>query len=85
MVCALGDCWGWLCTGGLAWLPSWSPSLPCLPTLQAVCAKLAAENGLAYEPDQIVVSNGAKQCIWQALLAVCSPGDEVSDCGVVVV
>ena len=27
--------------------------------------------------DEIVVSNGAKQAIWQALLATCSPGDEV--------
>lgn len=24
-----------------------------------------------------MVSNGAKQCIWQALLATCSPGDDV--------
>ncbi|KAJ0040505.1 hypothetical protein Pint_26654 [Pistacia integerrima] len=35
------------------------------------------ENGLSYAPDQILVSNGAKQCILQALLAVCAPGDEV--------
>lgn len=44
---------------------------------KAVCAKLESENGLAYSPDEIVVSNGAKQCIWQALLATCSEGDEV--------
>ena len=43
----------------------------------AICRKLADENGLHYAPDEVVVSNGAKQCIWQALLAVCSPGDEV--------
>ena len=35
------------------------------------------ENGLTYTPDQILVSNGAKQCILQSVLAVCSPGDEV--------
>lgn len=35
------------------------------------------ENGIAYSPDQVVVSNGAKQSIAQAMLAVCSPGDEV--------
>ena len=35
------------------------------------------ENGLTYSPDEILVSNGAKQCILQAVLAVCSPGDEV--------
>lgn len=44
---------------------------------QAICAKLQQENGLTYSPEEIVVSNGAKQCIWQGLLAVCSPGDEV--------
>lgn len=36
------------------------------------------ENGIAYTPDQVIVSNGAKQSIAQAMLAVCSPGDEVS-------
>lgn len=35
------------------------------------------ENGLSYNPDQILVSNGAKQSALQAVLAVCSPGDEV--------
>ncbi len=44
---------------------------------QAICAKLAAENGLEYAPSEVVVSNGAKQAIWQALLATCSPGDQV--------
>lgn len=45
---------------------------------KAICAKLEGENGLAYSPEEIVVSNGAKQCIWQALLATCSEGDEAS-------
>ncbi|CAL5371799.1 unnamed protein product [Camellia sinensis] len=35
------------------------------------------ENGISYAPDQILVSNGAKQSSIQAVLAVCSPGDEV--------
>ncbi|XP_066307534.1 bifunctional aspartate aminotransferase and glutamate/aspartate-prephenate aminotransferase-like [Miscanthus floridulus] len=35
------------------------------------------ENGISYLPDQVLVSNGAKQYITQAVLAVCSPGDEV--------
>jgi len=39
--------------------------------------KLAEENGLTYGPNEIVVTNGAKQAIWQCLLAICSPGDEV--------
>ena len=45
---------------------------------QAICTKLQQENGLKYNPSQIIVSNGAKQSIWQALLAVCSEGDEAS-------
>ncbi|GAB4817613.1 hypothetical protein N2152v2_004659 [Parachlorella kessleri] len=44
---------------------------------KAICKKLKEENGLEYGLDEVVVSNGAKQAIWQALLAVCSPGDEV--------
>ena len=37
----------------------------------------ADENGISYMPDQILVSNGAKQSSVQAVMAVCSPGDEV--------
>jgi aspartate/glutamate/aspartate-prephenate aminotransferase len=38
----------------------------------------AVDNGLDYSAaNEIVVSNGAKQAIWQALLATCSPGDDV--------
>ncbi len=44
----------------------------------AICDKLQQDNGLTYGPGDIVVSNGAKQSIWQALLATCSEGDEVS-------
>lgn len=45
---------------------------------KAIAKKLQEDNGLTYNPDsEIVVSNGAKQAIWQALLAVCQPGDEV--------
>lgn len=44
---------------------------------RAVCEKLLKENGLAYEPSQIVVGNGAKQELANTLLAVINPGDEV--------
>lgn len=44
---------------------------------EAICDKLKTENGLDYTPDQIVVSNGAKQAIMNTLLAVMDPGDEV--------
>ena len=42
-----------------------------------ICRKLREENGVEYEPDQIVVTNGAKQCITNACLALLNPGDEV--------
>ncbi|MBT9176382.1 MAG: Aspartate aminotransferase [Firmicutes bacterium] len=44
---------------------------------QAICQKLGSENQLSYNPAQIVVSNGAKHSIYNALLALCDPGDEV--------
>lgn len=44
---------------------------------RAVCDKLHRENGLDYEPAQIVVGNGAKQELANTLLALINPGDEV--------
>jgi len=44
---------------------------------QAIAEKLAADNGLDYRAAQIVVSNGAKQSCYNAILATCQPGDEV--------
>lgn len=44
---------------------------------EAVSQKLKEENGLDYEADQIVISNGAKHAITNALLATINPGDEV--------
>ncbi|XWS63561.1 hypothetical protein CRYUN_Cryun06bG0110700 [Craigia yunnanensis] len=38
--------------------------------------KQEEENGISYTPDQILVTNGTKQNILQAVLAVCSPGDK---------
>ncbi|OWM82224.1 hypothetical protein CDL15_Pgr001798 [Punica granatum] len=55
----------------------YTPNVGTLELRKAICQKLKEENGLPYTPDQIVVSNGAKQSILQAVLAVCSPGDEV--------
>ena len=43
---------------------------------QAVVDKLKNENGLDYTPEQIVCSNGAKQCVCNAVMALVSPGEE---------
>lgn len=44
---------------------------------EAISAKLKRENGLDYEPTQIVVGNGAKQELGNVLLALVNKGDEV--------
>ena len=43
----------------------------------AICGKLARENGLGYTPDQVLVCNGGKQVIYNALTATLDPDDEV--------
>ncbi len=55
----------------------YSPVGGYLSIREAICGKLLRENGLRYKPSQIVVSNGAKQCICNAVMALVSPGDEV--------
>lgn len=44
---------------------------------QAIAQKLKRDNQLDYEPSQIVVTNGARQAIANAITAVVDPGDEV--------
>jgi aspartate aminotransferase len=44
---------------------------------QAISDKFKADNQLEYKPSQIVVSNGAKHSCYNAILAMCQPGDEV--------
>ncbi|RUZ46670.1 pyridoxal phosphate-dependent aminotransferase, partial [Mesorhizobium sp. M7A.F.Ca.CA.004.05.2.1] len=44
---------------------------------KAVAGKFRRENGLDYKPSQISVAGGAKQIIYNALLATLAPGDEV--------
>lgn len=43
----------------------------------AICAKFKRENNLHFEPEQVVVSTGAKQCIANAILCMVNPGEEV--------
>ena len=44
---------------------------------QSICAKLKRENDLEYKPEQIVVSNGAKQSLYNLLQVLVDEGDEV--------
>jgi aspartate aminotransferase len=43
----------------------------------AISEKFKRDNGLDYKPSEIIVSNGAKQSCFNAILAVCGEGDEV--------
>ena len=43
----------------------------------AIIDKFSRDNGLDYQRDQILVSNGAKQSIYNLLQALIDPGDEV--------
>src|SRR5438477_11180812 len=49
-----------------------------MPELKSAIAKHYSEHHrLPTKPDQVVVSNGAKQSLHNALMALCGPGDEV--------
>lgn len=44
---------------------------------QQICQYYKQRFGVEYKPSQIVVSNGAKPCIYEALAAIIDPKDEV--------
>jgi len=44
---------------------------------EAICAKLARDNGLAFAADQVIVSCGAKHALYNTFQALLNPGDEV--------
>ena len=52
--------------------------VPGYPSLkEAIVSKLKRENGLDYKPSQILTSNGAKQSVCNAVMALVNAGDEV--------
>ena len=54
------------------------PPLTGIPELrEAICRKFERDNGLRYNPDQVLVCNGGKQVIYNALTATLDPGQEV--------
>ena len=54
----------------------YTPAAGTLALRRAVAEKFRRENGLDYGPDDIVVANGAKQIIFNALMATLDEGDE---------
>lgn len=55
----------------------YTPTSGILELREAICSKLKNDNGLLYNPNQIVVSTGAKQSLANAFLAILNKGDEV--------
>ena len=49
----------------------------CIEVLEAVATKLKRDNGLDYAPSDIIVSNGAKQSLFNLFQAVLNVGEEV--------
>jgi len=55
----------------------YSPVPGYLDLRKAICKKFERDNGLHFTPEQIVVSTGAKQSIFQLIMATVNPNDEV--------
>ncbi|MDD4202889.1 MAG: pyridoxal phosphate-dependent aminotransferase [Candidatus Omnitrophica bacterium] len=55
----------------------YTPATGTVELKEAIVEKLLKDNGLKYEPSQIVVSCGAKHSLYGVLQAICNPKDEV--------
>ncbi len=55
----------------------YTPASGTLELKEAICKKLERDNNLKYQPNQIVVSNGAKHSLNNIFAAILNPGDEV--------
>jgi aspartate aminotransferase len=44
---------------------------------KAIIEKINRDQNISYDISQIIVSNGAKHCIYNTLMTICNPGDEV--------
>ena len=58
-------------------LTKYTPTAGTLELRQAIAEKLEKENNLSYTPEQIIVCCGAKQAIFNAIMALVDEGDEV--------
>lgn len=55
----------------------YTPASGTVELKEAVCQRMREDCGLDYKPSQVVVSSGAKHCVYTALRALVNPGDEV--------
>ncbi len=55
----------------------YTPSQGILSLRKAICEKIKEDYGLEYTPEEVIVTTGAKQAIFNLLLALLDEGDEV--------
>jgi len=55
----------------------YTPASGTVALKQAICDRMKLDCGLDYAPSQVVVSSGAKHCVYITLRALVDPGDEV--------
>lgn len=55
----------------------YTPASGTITLKKAICKKLKIENNLNYKPSEIIISNGGKHSLYNALMAILNPGDEV--------
>ncbi len=55
----------------------YTPASGTVELKKAICDKFIKDNGLSYDPNQIVISSGAKSSLYHAICAVVDEGDEV--------
>lgn len=58
-------------------LTRYTPASGIIELKEAICEKFKTDNNLNYRSSQIVISNGAKHSLYNSLMAICNPGDEV--------
>ena len=55
----------------------YTPATGILDLKEAICRKLARDNGLEYAPNQIATTSGGKHALYNLLYVICDEGDEV--------
>lgn len=55
----------------------YTPASGTMALKEAVCGRMRQDCGIEYKPSQVVVTSGAKHCVYLALRALVNPGDEV--------
>ncbi len=55
----------------------YTPAEGAMELREAVCRWMAEELEVQYKPRQVIITCGAKHAVYQGVLAVCDPGDEV--------